>query len=1184
MYQQPAPTYDPAAFQQPNAALPVPPANLSHPTFPQQPQQPPQMAAYSNGAYGALQPNGMMNPYGAQAAGQQQQQQQWPGAAQGGNPAFPPPPASFQAGAAASAYGAMPSSGALLQQQLAAQAAQIAAQGSPAPSAQHASPYQNQQQAHQQLYQSRQQSQPPNPQLPIPPAQPAYPSQPAPPPPSQTSAAAAPAGAVRMTTEQMTHALRGVQFQGMSPEKFAQLTPLQQAGLREYMARSRAAQQAQLGLGLPGSPATAASTPSKPPAAAGLGGPAGVGGTASPAPVNSALRQVQQQQSQPNSTMSPQQQTFHRALAEFYAKKGQQFAGAPVVEGQQLDLAKLFTMVTKMGGFEAVNNNRYWGHVAQTLGFIAPSPDQQPESRLQALAQAYQQILLPFQQGWAEVQQQRLRAAQAAAAASGRPGSAQALPNGASPSLTSAFPPQTPSAPTPSALNISTPAAAASPFTAPLPIPPPAQPASNTIDLTAGVSSPFATSAPGSRPLTGTSAGQREGTAPLLDLKGKGKAVEDSLLGIKAEPGTIDLTGTPKPTSSLLPSTDTAATSASPVTAARPSTSSGAATSADVKPVAPAEPAEPPRRKRRKIEYAPMVRPVETYGGLDLGLMEQTAAKVEKTRRKRNLHDLGTVDIHSLTMQLRSRLPSEVAYALNALTLVVQQMSLDRGDGGLEFPLSRCPDLAEELFDLLEETAFGFGDEDEGYFDEEDEPAPAPAEVTDKAPFVPPTSYRELFRLVADEASALLPPPPRSERLNPQRSAETILAVLNLVRNLSQNGDNATFLGTDRRILDILARVSALPLEQERRTTAPFPVHVSPADSLAIKKDVLETINTFGLDVRLAELETETAQKVVDLVVFFLRDAHHRDQLYVDLSAPPSSSASRLPQAAQLLIPPYLEMGLSTFARVALLDANRSTIARLLPPETVYALFESLVYLLPVHEADFQLCTFEPGLVHVYHVALGLYNLAFVAPPSIKLRLRAEPRFVRSLVRIVRRLAGTTMAAKDGDLFIGLAQRCIGVLQLLNNLGGVAAVSSSSTSTATATSEASDVPWWGLSMSGGDDDEDDPSSSSSVGGADGLPSGRSRSTLLARAPAPPSSSAASALLASLGPPVLTGDVRSLWELVQQGSMALVVAQLMELADGTTGGRRRRKEEKVKGKEKGKEGEGEKQREGAEASG
>ncbi|GAA5856351.1 hypothetical protein JCM8547_000882 [Rhodosporidiobolus lusitaniae] len=1028
------------------------------------------------------------------------------------------------------------STSALLQQQLAQQAA-MNQQGSPAPSSapQYASPHQNQQHAYQQLYQSRQQSQQPMnsaPSLPVPPT-PSY-SQPPPPTSTPSQPLSSSTGRSTMSVQEIQNALRGVQIQGMTPERFNTLQPHQQAALREYMSRTKAAQQAQLGLGMPSSPASNASTPSRTP-----NGSAGGAGAGS----------------------SVQNNAFLKTLSDFYAKKGQPFAGAPMLEGRPVDLAKMFASVTKAGGYEAVTSQRWWNYIAQSLGYAAPSPQEQPPDRVQALQQAYQQLLVPFEQTWAQMQQLRQQQLQAQNARNGAVPPQNGSP-AAAPSPAPTVPPQTPAsasqylnavsnAPTPSA-NAPSPFATSAPTPASQPAPQP------IVDLTmssaAASPSPFATGT--ARPMTGSS--QRDGTAPpgtavdgsmpppflKSDFKGKGKATDDGLLTVKTEPGLVDGLASPiKPASSTLP--DPTAPSSSSV----PPASSNAEASSATAPK-PSEPPAPLRRKRRKIEYVPLVRAIDTYGGYDLGQLEQVHLKAEKLRRPRTLHDLGTVDIHALTMSLRCRLSAEISYALNALALIAQSMLIDVGDGHIPFPLSRCPDLLEELVDLLEETAFGTGDEDDDEL-ERDQPFEEPA------PFDPPTGYRDLFRLVADEASKLSLPSPADERekFEPVKPVEVVLSVLNLLRNFSLAPDNAKLFGADRRLMDVLAQVSALPLKQERRTGRRYPLHVSPADSLAIKKDVLETLSTFALNVELAKQSSGAAKNIVDLVIFFLRDAHHRDQLHFDLSTTPSAIARNLVQPTSLLIPPYLELSLSTFSRLALDDSNRSAISRLLPSDTLYSLFESLIFLLPVSEADFQICTFEAGLVHVYHVAVSLYHLAYVAPSSVKLRLRSEPRFVRSLIRIVRRLAGSSTSASQQDLFVGLAQRCIGVLQLLSSLGGVSTVSSASAA------ETSDVPWWGLSMSGDTSSDDEERGSGGGGGG-----------VLLRGTLPPSASGGGGTGQDAGAPVLAGDARILWELLQQGSMAIVFAQLVELADSTRG-RRKRKREEGGEKEDGEGGEG-----------
>ncbi|BGP12501.1 hypothetical protein JCM10213_006934 [Rhodosporidiobolus nylandii] len=1108
MYQQP---YDPNAYAAAAYANQQPRPSSSSAAYPPRQQPAPNMAAFANGAYGQPQQNGMMNPqamYGQTQGGGAGQPQQYSnfasasafGTPGGAQPAYPGAPAA-------------PSTASIFQQQLAAQQA-MQGQGSPAPPAQSQPPlataYQNQQQAYQQLY-ARQVQQQSQAQAQARSSTPSQQHQSLPFHPPQISApAAAPtpatpliqprpptAGASALNSNlpaEVAAITRLFPNGSITPDRFNQLTLQQQSTLRQYMMQQRQAQQAQLGLGMPSSPATAsgsgANTPSKPPAPAMALAAGAAQGAAKPAG------------------------TIYTALTDFYARQGKPFPGSPTVEGVQLDLTRMLAVGSKAGGYEAITARNWWGSLASVLGFQAASPNDHPRERLQAIQVAYRDILHPFEQHWMQSHRSTPVATSRPPTAGGAAGSPAAMPNGV---------------PTPAAAPSPAPAPASAP-----PLPPQQQPA--TLDLTASASpSPFATGAT-PRPTTATS--QREGTMPpsssaggaqpfagsAADVKGKGKAVEYGFVAVKTEPGLADgaspatlPSSTPKTATAPLPDASTSASASSPAK--------------------PSEPLAPPRRKRRKIEYTPLTRPVDTHGGCDLPLAEQTILRAEKARRPRNLHDLGTVDIHSLTMSLRCRLPAEVAYALNALGLIAQSIQLEPNDGGVPFPLERCGDLLEELLELLEEMAFGTGDEDG------EEGEPAREEEVERPPFEPPRSYRDLFRLVTEEAGKLAPPPqPERARFEPLPGSDTVLAILNLLRNVSRAPENANLFGRQRRVLDVLARVSALPLQQERRSTARYPLPVTPAESLAIKKDVLEVLNTFGLDVRLAEHDEAAQRGVVDLLLFFLRDAEQQgEQLFFDLTSTPSL-ASRLPQPTSLAIPPYLELGLSALARVALLDANRAVLARLLPPDDLFSLFSSLVHRLPVTEQDFQLCTFEAGLVHVYHTCLALYNLAFLAPLPVKRRLRDEPRFAKALMRVVKRLAGSAHPERGGeDLFVALAQRCVGTLALLNNLGGLSSTSSASSE------PASEVPWWGLSMSG--------SPSSPTSGADDA--GVRGRGLLLRPPLPPGAASAPAVAADGEPPILAGEARTLWELLAQGSLGTVFGGLVGMMDATRGRKRKR---------------------------
>ncbi|GAA5919201.1 hypothetical protein JCM1841_002499 [Sporobolomyces salmonicolor] len=1182
----------PNGFQRPSSAVPT---NAVYPS-----------PAYASGAFASVPPQQQQGGSMDRAAlfGQQEgagvgQQQQWAGqpGAPGGGQAFASAGVFANNGMVGQqSYSPAPqplaSTASLFQQQLAQQTAMGGqAQPPPRPGAQPANSYQASTQAYmqsqQQLAQARQAQQNPSQPSPYPSA---YPQQsPAPPssqPPSAQQYAIAqqqqpppqqqqrPNPAQTMSNQELSNALRGIDLsQGMTPQRYASLTPHQQLAVREFMVRSRSQQQqqqAQLGLGMPSSPAANAlkqqqqqqqqqqqANGSPAPTAMGQYGRPGAqqpGGQAAPA------------QQQPS---APAQAQFLKTLTDFNAKKGIPFNGPPVIEGRTLDLARFYAAVLQAGGFNNVNASRRWGSVAAALGFPAASPDQHPEQRLQALAGAYQQCLLAFEQTWVQMQQLRsaqnaqVQAATAAAAQGGmRPSPApiSATANGAASSpFASAGTPAAPSAPSPhpspgqfppldrnaSRSNMYTPQNASTPIAGGLPARPPSAAASSssfvppqtqTLELNAagGSPAPFA-----ARPTTATS--QREGTAPFAgadDRKGKGKAMDDLVGAVKAEEsisGASPTASTPRQPATALPPLDTTATN-SP----RPTTAEAA------KPARPEPNAAPPRRKRQKIEYVPFNKTHDTVAGYDLALVEEVMHQATKRKRPRTAYDLGLVDLHSLTMSLRSRLASEVAFALNSLTLIsISIKTHPQERDAIPFPLQKCEALYEELLDLLEETAFGLDElDDAGKHDDRSS--------GDEEDSKPPDSYRELFRIVTHEAGELVRPSPTERReiaaladdgLAPIRPIDTILSLTNLFRNFSVADENASLMGQDRRLLDVLVRVASLPLKQEQsKQRDRWPVRVSAADSMTLKKDVLETVLNFGLDVRLDEQSTGTATKLFELLLFFLLDSHHQDQLYFDLSTAPSL-ASRLPQPSSIRIPHYVDLGLATFARVTLLDANRSIVSRVASHGTLERLFDSLIRLLPVSEADFQIMTHEVGLVYVENLAMSLYNLAFLAPAELKLKLRAQPGYIRSLLRIIRRLAGTAPDSASTAAFHQLTDRCIATLQLLNSLGGVTALSSGV--------EASDVPWWGMSMSGHDFDEDTSGGDDGGGRGSGRPvsaqpTEADRATVKQRLP--PSASTAAGL--DPGPPVLAGETRTLWDLLYGGSMVTVFGALIGMADAT----------------------------------
>ncbi|CAJ0839943.1 14224_t:CDS:2 [Entrophospora sp. SA101] len=96
--------------------------------------------------------------------------------------------------------------------------------------------------------------------------------------------------------------------------------------------------------------------------------------------------------------------------------------------------------------------------------------------------------------------------------------------------------------------------------------------------------------------------------------------------------------------------------------------------------------------KPPRLIYAPKTRRVDSYGGLNLTVFERLPLPLVIPR----IQDLGVVDIHALTMSLKSGMKLEVTNALNTLTIISSYKNalLD---------LNRCDELVDVLIDIIME-------------------------------------------------------------------------------------------------------------------------------------------------------------------------------------------------------------------------------------------------------------------------------------------------------------------------------------------------------------------------------------------------------------------------------------------------------------------------------------------------
>ncbi|KAK2461804.1 hypothetical protein APHAL10511_006267 [Amanita phalloides] len=411
---------------------------------------------------------------------------------------------------------------------------------------------------------------------------------------------------------------------------------------------------------------------------------------------------------------------------------------------------------------------------------------------------------------------------------------------------------------------------------------------------------------------------------------------------------------------------------------------------------------------RRKVEYVPLAREIGTHGGRDLKKFE-----IEHTntapRPLRDINDWGVVDIEALTMSIRSRLSAEISYALTTLTLLSTMRGQTQGTG---FPIMQCMELFEELLDFLEEV---------GFKDSQDPVS------TDDGSFV---TNRELVNTIIDDESwpfAALRDRQgtKDPRLGPrQRTANAVLVISNLLRNFSLIFDNAKFMSQHERVLSTLLRLcSATCTEGTIRPASPA---LSLIDLVALRKDVLYALVNFAPFLDLAHSGQTSAFKlavgrqIVDLVASYLID-----------SAETVSPYGLVQLSGSVKPPPLADAALEVLTKMSQTDSNRQVIAQAVPCASIRRLFEALVHRLPVADADFQLVMREIWMGYVEKILMAMYSLAFLAPPSVKQRLKKDRRlgFKNVMLRLIRKF----LWSADRKNFMVAARRAVETMKVVDD-------------------------------------------------------------------------------------------------------------------------------------------------------
>jgi SWI/SNF chromatin-remodeling complex subunit SWI1 len=388
---------------------------------------------------------------------------------------------------------------------------------------------------------------------------------------------------------------------------------------------------------------------------------------------------------------------------------------------------------------------------------------------------------------------------------------------------------------------------------------------------------------------------------------------------------------------------------------------------------------------RRKIEYVPLAREIESYGGRDLQRWDSEIASAAPRRAIRDVNDWGIVEVDALMMSIRSRLSTEVAYALGTLSV----LSTIRNSANTALLLfENCPDLLEEILDLLVENAF-----------RNTEDTFSPPSLSSDPVII---TNRELINAVHESDThpfSILQDGQgcRDRSLGPSLRAGTIiLTITNILRNSAAWAENANFLAFHPAFLDILLRLCATTSASSAASPA-----MTLNDLINVRKDVLYILFGLAHNLQFAEkitpLTIKTVNRAFQLVASYLID--YPEELSLSANVP--SHPGRHPR------PPLLaDVALDVFTRMGLTDRNRQIISRTVPRASILRLFRSLVHRLPVSEQDFELLMREQWMSYLDKNVMALYSLAFLASPDIKQKVKSDHSlgFRNVMLRMVQKM------------------------------------------------------------------------------------------------------------------------------------------------------------------------------------
>ncbi|OJD11981.1 hypothetical protein AJ78_07352 [Emergomyces pasteurianus Ep9510] len=449
-----------------------------------------------------------------------------------------------------------------------------------------------------------------------------------------------------------------------------------------------------------------------------VGRPVGPGGQSPmPHPHMATMRQTQQNIAKPASP-----EGFLHLLQRFWMSRGHpQVNLNPVVSGRPLNLVQLYGTVMKMGGSKKITATNSWHIVAQQLQF----PAMQYPTAEQEIREHYMRILAQYEQLIFSTQQKQF---------------ADQIHGG----------PQRD--PTEGAIGVNAQMSPVKPM------------GNHSFDMS--VPQQFSPGSAQNQQI------QAHNHAPPIPVNGFATPSQS-----KSQQKHINhqqRSSLSRPPESMSPNGRIAQFSASPIQSEKKSTP--VATKAQ--PVGGAGGAEEPTSTswQRPIEdpFKPAVFPASQYHG-PIIVDEMIQLGEEIIRLKPNIPsflELGVIDIHALTMSIKSGIHAEMRMALDTLTEISNERTI-------QVSLDNCEDLVEALIECAEEQAELLAEN--------------AAEVSDVM-LLP--SYEEVLRGCRQEMEALLDVPEfGSLDYELDRAVDRLICITTIIRNFSFAESNLSSLG-----------------------------------------------------------------------------------------------------------------------------------------------------------------------------------------------------------------------------------------------------------------------------------------------------------------------------------------------------------------------------------------------------